>query len=128
MDNLWNRIIIHAIFSPNRFTPTAFFFFFFFGLPLCIEHTSSSSCPERRLSLFTGLEALHVFLRANVKKDCKLPKSKNKNSHVMNILWQKWLSSWKWKVIGSNCEAQLFIAGTCVEFMSLDGLLHTECR
>lgn len=84
MDDLWNRIIIHPIFFPNPFASTAFFYF---GLPLCIEHTSSSSCPERRLSLFTGLEALHVFLRANVKKDCKLPKSKNKNSDVMNILW-----------------------------------------
>jgi hypothetical protein len=35
------------------------------------------SCPERHLTLFTGLEALHVFLRANVKKDCKLPRKKN---------------------------------------------------
>lgn len=54
--------------------------------------------------------------------------SKNKNSDVINVLWQRWLSSWKWKVIGSNCEAQLFIVGTCVEFMSLDGLFHSECK
>lgn len=37
-----------------------------------------------------------------------------------------WLSSWKWKVIVSNCKDQLFIAGTCAEIMSLDGLLNTK--
>jgi hypothetical protein len=75
MNGLRKGMMIYPLFFQISVTSVAFFLFF--GLALSIEPTSLLSCPERHLTLFTGLEALHVFLRANVKKDCKLPRKKN---------------------------------------------------